>query len=128
MARFIIFRNLVACLYWLTVGCGHYCLVAKSILTLTRSLLDDCESTEHHNYSTFTEAISREADETLVDKELQHPDWFNLSKTILPEAIATRDKVMQEYIHAINELVRCEARSKLRWARKHLKGVIKVAK
>ena len=44
------------------------------------------------------------------------------------EAIATCDKAMQEYIHAINELVRCEACSKLRWARKHLEGAVKVAK
>ena len=35
---------------------------------------------------------------------------------------------MQDYTHAINELVRCEARLKLRLASKHLKGAIKVAK
>ena len=75
----------------------------------------------------FTEAIFRAADKTLVDKECPRPDWFNLSKTLLLEAIATHDKAMQEYIsHAINELVQCEAHLKLHWARKHLKGVVQV--
>ena len=97
-------------------------------LTADRNMLksiDDCESTNH---STFTEAISKAADETLVDKERPRPDWFNLSKTILLGAIATRDKAMQEFRNAINEPVQREACSKLRWARKHLKGAVKDAK
>ena len=64
-------------------------------------LLEDCEITNH---STFIEAISRAADDTLVNKERTHLDWFNLSKPILLKALTTCDKAMQEYTQAKNEL------------------------
>ena len=71
------------------------CIYQVSNKTL-RALLDDCESTNH---STFTEAISKAADKTLVDKERPRPDWFNLSKTILLEAIA---KLAQSFVGPAN--------------------------
>ena len=93
--------------------------------TSLTALLTQCNNINH---SSLSSAIQSAASETLTDNTRSRPDWFQLSREKLTNAIRLRDIAMKEFTCARTVPTCSMALEKLRWARKWVKSTVKEAK